>query len=269
MAEYPHLNMVGEEWSTRVPVVAHWQRGKANFDGYVSSLPSLMDFPLVDSMRGALAKPEENSLNAVYETLSLDYLYPEPDKLVLFGSNHDMARMYSAVGEDVDRYRMNLVFLMTMPRIPQFYTGDEILMTSTVKGRDDASYRRDFPGGWTGDKVDAFRAAGLTAQARGAQELVRKLATWRKGEPVIHSGRLMQFGPENNTWVYFRYNDTRRIMVAMNNNSKEMRLPTARFQEMLKGTASGVDILSGKTVDLTRELRLAPKATLLIELPGA
>jgi glycosidase len=228
-----------------------------------------MDFPLVDSMRGALAKPEENSLNAVYETLSLDYLYPEPDKLVLFGSNHDMARMYSAVGEDFDRYRMNLVFLMTMPRIPQFYTGDEILMTSTVKGRDDASYRRDFPGGWTGDKVDAFRAAGLTAQARGAQELVRKLATWRKGEPVIHSGRLMQFGPENNTWVYFRYNDTRRIMVAMNNNSKEMRLPTARFQEMLKGAASGVDILTGKTVDLTRELRLAPKATLLIELPGA
>jgi glycosidase len=273
MAEYPHLNMVGEEWSTRVPVVAHWQRGKANFDGYVSSLPSLMDFPLVDSMRKALAQPEENSLNEVYETLSLDYLYPEPDKLVLFGSNHDMARMFSAVGEDFDRYRMNLVFLMTMPRIPQFYTGDEILMTSTVKGRDDASYRRDFPGGWTGDKIDAFKGAGLGAQQRAAQELVRKLATWRKGEPVIHSGRLMQFGPEDNTWVYFRYSEnnreSKRIMVAMNNNSKEMRLPTARFEEILKGAASGVDILSGKTVDLRRELRLAPKATLLIELPGA
>ncbi len=98
---------------------------------------------------------------------------------------------------------------------------------------------------------------------------MRKLATWRKGEPVIHSGRLMHFGPENNTWVYFRYNDNKRIMVAMNNNAKEMVLPTARFQEMLKGTASGVDILSGKTIDLSRELRLPPKATLMIELPGA
>lgn len=268
MDEYPHLNLVGEEWSTLVPVVARWQRGKVNFDGYTSSLPSLMDFPLVEAMRTALTTPDKG-FNEVYQTVALDYLYPEPDKLVLFGGNHDMARMYSATGEDFARYRMNLVFLMTMPRIPQFYTGDEILMTSTVKGRDDASYRRDFPGGWAGDKIDAFRGAGLTAQQRAAQDLVRRLATWRKGEPVIHTGRLMHFGPENNTWVYFRYNDSKRIMVAMNNNDKEMRLPTARFQEMLKGTGSGVDLLSGKTIDLTRELRLAPKATLLIELPGA
>lgn len=268
MDEYPNLNLVGEEWSTLVPVVAHWQRGKANFDGYTSSLPSLMDFPLVDSMRTALSTPDKG-FNEVYQTLSLDYLYPDPAKLVLFGGNHDMARMYSVLGEDFDRYRMNLVFLMTMPRIPQFYTGDEILMTSTTKGRDDASYRIDFPGGWAGDKRNAFTGAGLDARQRAALALVRKLANWRKGEPVIHTGKLMHFGPENNTWVYFRYNDQKRIMVAMNDNDKEMALPTARFQEMLKGTANGVDLLSGKTVDLTRELRLAPKATLLIELPGA
>jgi len=164
---------------------------------------------------------------------------------------------------------MNLVFLMTMPRIPQFYSGDEILMTSTVKGRDDASYRRDFPGGWAGDRTDAFSGAGLTAQQRAAQELVRKLANWRKGEPAIHSGRLMQFGPENNTWVYFRYNDKKRIMIAMNNNDKAMTLPTARFQEMLKGAAGGVDILSGQQIDLARELRLAPQAVLVVELPEA
>ena len=269
MAEYPRLNMVGEEWSTRVPVVARWQRGKTNFDGYTSSLPSLMDFPLVEAMRGALSKGEENGLNDVYETLSLDYLYPEPENLVLFGGNHDMARMFSIAGGDFDRYRMNLVFLMTMPRIPQFYTGDEILMTSTVKGRDDASYRRDFPGGWAGDKVNAFTGAGLSEKQRAAQELVRKLANWRKNEAVIHSGRLMHFGPEQNTWVYFRYNNDKRVMVAMNLNDKPMALPTARFQEMLKGAASGVDFLSGKTVELAHELRLAPKSVVVVELPGA
>lgn len=250
------------------PVVARWQRGKLNFDGYTSSLPSLMDFPLMDAMRRALGNPDKG-FNDVYETLSLDHLYPEPENLVLFSGNHDIARMYSVAGEDFDRYRMNMVFLMTMPRIPQFYTGDEILMTSPTKERNDASYRTDFPGGWAGDKVDAFKGTGLGERPRAAQELVRKLAAWRKGEPVIHSGRLMQFGPRDNTWVYFRYTDKKRIMVAMNNNPKEMVLPTARFQEMLKGTGSGVDILSGKTVDLTRELRLAPKATLVIELPGA
>lgn len=270
MAEYPRLNMVGEEWTSHVPVVARWQRGKRNFDGYTSSLPSLMDFPLVEAMRRALSKPDEwNSLNNVYETLSLDYLYPEPNNLVLFGSNHDIARMYSVAGEDFDRWRMNMVFLMTMPRIPQFYNGDEILMTSTVKVRDDASYRRDFPGGWAGDKVNAFTGAGLSDKQRAAQELVRKLANWRKNEPVIHSGRLMHFGPENNTWVYFRHDQNKRVMVAMNLNDKPMTLPTARFQEMLKGAASGVDVLSGKTVELASELRLAPKSVVLVELPGA
>ncbi|MGX4643651.1 glycoside hydrolase family 13 protein [Massilia sp. SYSU DXS3249] len=268
MDEYPRLNLVGEEWSTIVPVVARWQRGKVNFDGYTSSLPSLMDFPLVEAMRGALANPEKG-FNDVYQTLSLDYLYPEPNNLVLFGGNHDMARMFSVAGADFDRYRMNLVFLMTMPRIPQFYTGDEILMTSPTKGRNDASYRTGFPGGWAGDKVDAFTGKGLSKEQRAAQELVRKLATWRKGQPVIHTGKLMHFGPENNTWVYFRYDDQKRVLVAFNNNDKEMVLPTSRFQEMLKGTPSGVDVLSGRTVDLTRELRLAPKATALIELPGA
>jgi neopullulanase len=267
MDEYPRLNMVGEEWSALPPVVARWQRGKVNHDGYTSSLPSLMDFPMVETMRGALSGAK--NFNDVYEMLSLDHLYPEPDNLVLFGGNHDMARMFSVAGEDFDRYRMNMVFLMTMPRIPQFYTGDEILMTSPTKERNDAAYRTDFPGGWAGDKVDAFSGKGLTAQQRAAQELVRKLATWRKTQPVIHKGRLMHFGPENNTWVYFRYDDNKRVMVAMNNNAKEVALPTDRFQEMLKGTPSGVDFLSGKTIDLTRELRLAPKATVVIELPGA
>ena len=268
MDEYPRLNLVGEEWSTIVPVVARWQRGKVNFDGYTSSLPSLMDFPLVEAMRGALANPDKG-FNDVYQTLSLDYLYPEPNNLVLFGGNHDMARMFSVAGGDFDRYRMNMVFLMTMPRIPQFYTGDEILMTSPTKGRNDASYRTGFPGGWAGDKVDAFTGKGLGKEQRAAQELVRKLATWRKGQPVIHTGKLMHFGPENNTWVYFRYDDNKRVLVAFNNNDKEMVLPTSRFQEMLKGTASGVDVLTGRTVDLARELRLAPKATVLVELPGA
>jgi len=270
MAEYPKLNLVGEEWSKLVPVVARWQRGKDNFDGYRASTPSLMDFPLAEAMRTALATPKGyNLFGDVYETLSLDYLYPEPNNLVLFEANHDMARLWSVVNEDLDRYRMMMVFMMTMPRIPQLYTGDEILMTSATKERDDASYRRDFPGGWAGDKVDAFSGKGLTAQQRAAQDLVRKLATWRKGQTVIHNGKLMHFGPRDNTYVYFRYDDRKKVMVALNLNPKEMVLDTARFREMLAGVASGVDVLNGKRFELGRELRLPAGASLVLELEAA
>lgn len=270
MQEYPKLNLVGEEWSKLPPVVARWQRGKDNPDGYRAFTPSMMDFPLAESMRTALAdRKGGNVFHDVYETLSLDYLYPEPGKLVLFEANHDVSRIWSVVGEDFDRYRMMMVFLMTMPRIPQLYTGDEILMTSATGERDDASYRRDFPGGWAGDRVDAFTGRGLGARQRAAQELVRKLATWRKGQPVIHHGKLMHFGPRDNTYVYFRYDGNRKVLVALNNNPKEMVLDTARFREMLAGVPGGVDVLTGKRFDLARGLRLPAGASVILELEAA
>jgi glycosidase len=267
MDEYPRLNMVGEEWSMLPPVVAHWQKGKVNFNGYTSSMPSMMDFPLTEAMRTTLAKKDGTWLfHDVYELLSLDYLYPNPGNLVLFDGNHDVARMFSVVGEDLDRYKMDLVFVMTMPRIPQFYTGDEILMTSTTKGRDDSSYRQDFPGGWAGDRVNAFTGAGLSPQQSEAQAFVRKLVNWRRGQPVIHHGKLMHYGPEDNTWVYFRYDEHKKVMVAFNLNPKEMTLPTARFHEMLGGVDSGVDALSGKRYELKTELKLAPNSVVILEL---
>jgi len=267
MAEYPNLNMVGEEWSKLPPVVAHWQRGKVNPDGYVSSMPSLMDFPLTEAMRDALAdKDNGNLFNNVYETLSLDYLYPDPKRLVLFEGNHDMARIYSVVNEDFDRYKMDIAFVMTMPRIPHFYSGDELLMTSDVKVRNDNSYRTDFPGGWAGDKVNAFTGKGLAPRVRDAQDFIRKLVNWRKNNPVIHDGKLMHYGPENNTWVYFRYDGTKKVMVAFNANAKEMVLPAARFHEMLQGAESGRDVLSGKTYALKDQVRLPAKSVLILEI---
>lgn len=267
MAEYPQLNMVGEEWSKLPAVVSHWQRGKVNFDGYVSHMPSMMDFPLTEAMRTALAdKDGKNIFSDVYETLSLDHLYPDPSRLVLFEANHDMARIYSVVGEDYDRYKMDIAFVMTMPRIPHFYTGDEILMTSATKERDDNSYRRDFPGGWAGDRINAFTGAGLTPRQREAQDFVKKLVNWRKNSPVIHHGKLMHYGPENNTYVYFRYDDSRKVMVALNANDKETVLDAGRFHEMLSGVASGRDVLTGKTYSLKDEIRLPARSTLILEL---
>lgn len=267
LKEYPNLNMVGEEWSKQPAIVSHWQRGKLNFDVYQSGMPGMMDFPMTEAMRSALAdKDGREGFNNVYETLSLDYLYPDPGKLVIFEGNHDIPRMFSVVGEDIDLYKMDLVFVMTMPRIPQFYYGTEMLMTSTTKDRDDASYRRDFPGGWDGDKVNAFTGAGLTQRQRDAQAFVRKLVNWRKTQPVIHRGKMMHYGAENNTYVYFRYDGAKKVMVAFNKNAKEVALPTARFREMLAGVKSGTDVLTGAKYGLATELKLPARSVVVLEL---
>ena len=267
MAEYPRLNMVGEEWHKSPAVVSHWQKGKVNFDGYVSSLPSLMDFPLTEAMRNALADQAPGSgFTDVYETLSQDYLYPNPGNLVLFEGNHDVPRLFSVVGEDYDLYKMDIAYVMTMPRIPQFYYGTEILMTSETKERNDASYRRDFPGGWAGDKIDAFSGAGLSPQQREAQVFVRKLVNWRKASPLIHNGKMMHYGAENGTYVYFRYDGKKKVMVAFNKAAAQAVLPVARFHEMLAGVKSGVDVISGKTFNLETALTLPPRSVVILEL---
>jgi hypothetical protein len=148
--------------------------------------------------------------------------------------------------------------------------GDEILMTSTVGKRDDSSYRRDFPGGWAGDRVNAFTGAGLTPRQREAQEFVKKLVNWRKGATVVHDGKLMQYGPENNTWVYFRYDDklggVHKVMVAFNANAQEAVLPAGRFHEMLSGVAAGTDVLTGRRFDLGKEIRLPAKSVVILEI---
>jgi hypothetical protein len=59
------------------------------------------------------------------------------------------------------------------------------------------------------------------------------------------------------------------VLVAFNNNPKEMVLDTKRFREMLAGVPGGVDVLSGKRFDLTEELRLPAKASVILELEAA
>jgi len=268
MAEYPKLNLVGEEWSPLIPVVAHWQEGKRNFNGYESHMPSMMDFPLTDAMRRALAAPEgaEHGLTNLYETLSQDYLYPNAGNLVLFEGNHDVSRIYSELNADDGLFRMAMAFVATAPRIPQFYAGTEIQMTSTTKGRDDASYRRDFPGGWRGDAINAFTGAGLSAQQAAAQAYVKKLFNWRKSASVIHHGKMMHYGPEQNTYVYFRYDGAKKVMVALNKNTTDTVLKTARFHEMLTGVRAGVDVISGKRVSLDGEVTLPARSALILEI---
>ena len=132
--------------------------------------------------KNTIASDEETlhaGLMDLYEGLVNDVLYPEPAKLVLFEGNHDLPRLYSVLKEDVGLTKMALAYVMTMPRVPQLYYGTEILMTSPTV-RDDGAARRDFPGGWAGDSVNAFTGAGLTPAQTDMQAFVRTLLNWRK-----------------------------------------------------------------------------------------
>jgi glycosidase len=271
LAEYPKLSIVGEEMTDHPAMVAYWLQGRRNHDGYVSHMPSMMDFPLHGALRQALVEPEGQGygigLGRLYEALVEDQLYPEPSRLVLFEGNHDTNRMFAALGEDQALNRLALVYLATIARTPQMFYGSEILMTSPIQ-RDDGIVRSDFPGGWPGDPVNAFSGQGLTAAQRDTQAFVRRLFTWRKTATAVHRGQLMHYAPDRGTYTYFRRDAATgaTVMVVLSKATAEVRLDTRRFADMLPAQVRGTDLLSGASLDLSTELVVPPRSALVIDI---
>lgn len=265
--EYPNFYIVGEEWVENPAIISYWQEGKQNADGNNSCLPGLMDFPLCFALHNAL-REEENwgtGLVKLYETVAMDFLYPDPSQLVIFPDNHDMSRIFSQLNEDYDLYKMALSYIATMRGIPQLYYGTEILMANP--GTDSHGIiRSDFPGGWQGDEVSAKNNKGLAESQKDALEFNTKLLNWRKNKSVIHNGQLTHFAPYRNTYVYFRHNSDEKVMVIMNKNTENEIFDQSHYQEMLGGITTGTDIITGEVLDFTRVIELKPKQAYILEL---
>ncbi len=263
MTEYPDFNIVGEEWNTNPSAVSFWQKGKSNPNGYTSCLPALMDFPLQEAIVQSMT--EKEGLNRLYETLSLDYLYPKADNLVIFADNHDTERFFTAIGNDLSKFKTAMTFLMTTRGIPQVYYGGEILMTG-FKRDGDGLLRKDFPGGWPGDPENGFKLQGLTTDQIDAQQFMKKLVNWRKGNRLIHEGLLKHYTPRDNLYVYYRYDAMESVMVILNLNEEVITLNTDRYSESLGGFTTAREVMSGKTISDLHNIVIPAKTSLILEL---
>jgi glycosidase len=267
-AEYPDFNIVGEEWSANPAIVSYWQSGKENHDRYVSYLPSLMDFPLQIALAESLTKEEPgwgSVWTSAYEMLGNDWLYADPFNLVIFPDNHDMSRIATQLDDNPGRFRMALAFYLTMRGIPQIYYGTEIMMSHP--GTDSHGLiRSDFPGGWRGDAVNAFTGKGLSETQRSAQEFMKRLLNWRKSAGVVHDGKLMQFTPDGNVFVYFRYDEVDTLMIAFNRGTEAVDLDLLRFAERIGTRQTATDVVSGRRYSLEEALPLEAESVLVLEL---
>ena len=205
------------------------------------------------------------SFRQLYEMLALDFLYSEPNNLVTFPDNHDMSRFFTQVNEDMNLFKMGIAYTLTMRGIPQIYYGTEVLMKNPGT-TDHGVIRSDYPGGWAGDKVNAFTGAGLSEAQLDAQAFIKKLMNWRKDKQVIHTGELMHFVPQDEVYVYFRYNEQEKVMVVMNKNKNAHSLQLDRFAEMLEGVQSGMDVLSGKKYNFEEKLDVPAHSVLILEV---
>lgn len=270
MDEYPHFSIVGEEWSTNPLITSYWQEGKKNHDGYTGCLNTIMDFPLqaalVQSLNGEEGESYLAPFTKLYEALANDFVYPNPNQILLLGDNHDMDRLYMQLKQDASLVKMALAYLGTIRGIPQFYYGTEILMDNTPNHKNDGLIRSDFPGGWVNDSVNGFTGKGLTASQADVQQFTRKLLQWRKKNPVVAKGKILHFAPFDGIYVYFRYDEGKTVMVVLNINPKAVNLSVDRFAEILKDKRIARDVISGQSVDLKAGIPVGSRSAAIFEV---
>lgn len=269
MDEYPDFNIVGEVWMHDQAQMAYWQKDSriGAIEGYNSHLPSVMDFTLHDAIGLAFHEKEQGwdtGMIRIYENFTNDFLYPSIDNIMVFLENHDTNR-FNQIYPDIEDYKLGLSLIMTIRGIPQIYYGSEIGMKGD-KFKGDGDIRRDFPGGWEGDENNAFTESGRTAGQNEYFDFTKKLLNWRKGKKVIHSGETLHFVPQDNVYVYFRYNDNETVMVVLNNSDKNQTINSERFKEGMKNFTKGKDILSEKEFDLKDNLEVKGKSSMILEL---
>ena len=269
MEEYPNFNMVGEVWMHDQAQISYWQKDSpiGSLQSYNSNLPSVMDFTLHDAFMQAFNEPEQGwdkGMVRFYENFVNDFLYKDPNNLLIFFENHDTQR-FNEYCPTIEDYKLATTLLATARGIPQIYYGSEIGMKGD-KGKGDADIRRDFPGGWPGDTINAFTDKGRTAEQKEYFDFSKQVWNWRKGKSVIHKGSFTQFLPQNNVYVYFRHNENETVMVVINNSKEAQALDLSRFSDMIKKHKSGLDIISGKMISLERTLTIDSKKSFILEL---
>lgn len=297
--EYPNISIVGECWVNSPLDVAYWEGDHKNNDGYSSHLPNVMDFPLMNALRGGINENDDNpgwvneGIKRVYNTIAEDYAYANPNSLLVFFSNHDTERIANSVG--VDKMKILMTVLLTTRGIPQLYAGDEFMFKNKSGEKGDPAERMDFPGGWSGDSLNLFdnpddRSADenelftYTKKLLGFRQSTLGNESWN-GNEIINQGRLIHFIPPSNSnlYVYFRYlNDNQKIMVIINNSNNKYIITSKdwnRYKEMtnkgdvyldvqgLSYSNSGInidEITSDEKVIIGDTLELAPLSSMVL-----
>ena len=264
-AEYPNFNTVGETWVTEPAYTAAWQKD-SKLSPVNSYLKTVMDFSFFDKLN--MAKNEEtdawwNGLNRIYNSFVYDYLYVNPSNVMAFIENHDTDR-FLGNGRDTLALKQALALLLTVNRTPQLYYGTEILMNGT-KEVTDGNVRKDFPGGFPGDKHDCFTAEGRTNAENAMFNWLSKLLHWRQGNDVIVKGRQTQFIPWNGVYVIARQYNGKTALTILNGTSKQAVLEVGRYAEVIGKVKRGKDVITGRNVALDKNVNLRPRQTLIVE----
>lgn len=272
MNEYPKFNIVGECWFAEPAGEAYWQTGsKLSIHGEDTRLPAIMDFPLMIKSRNMGPYKEQtdpwNGLNKIYDHLALDYIYPNPLQILRFLDNHDTERFILEIPDSLDQWKQAVAIVLTIPGIPQIYYGTELLMAGDRRPGD-GNVRRDVPGGFPGDTINAFTREGRTSLQNDAFDFMSKILNWRKNSNAIAKGKMTHFMPTNGIYLYQRKADNDEVIVVLNGVDSENVVDMTRYTEIIPVNTKFKNIITGEVIELIPEnmkRTFSPREIMILE----
>jgi neopullulanase len=252
--EYPNFVVVGEVLDGDVAHASFFQGGRPRYDGIDDRLDTLFDFPLMYPLRRAFA--EGKDIRELPRILASDPLYTNPNVLVSVIGNHDLKRFMSEPDATIEGLKMAQTLVMTIRGTPQLYYGDEIAM----EGGDDPDNRRDFPGGFPSDAINAFETRN--SRQNSVFQHVKLLGQLRKELDPLRRGTLINLVATEHQYVYARRIANSSVVVAFNNDKKNA---TVEFSVEDTQLANGTVL-----VDRLRNIRDArvTNRTVKFEIPA-
>ncbi len=257
LSEYPDFNIVGEVWQGVPAIISGYQRNspvrKSDFN---SNLPAVTDFAFSDAIRNYLSG--EKTIYSFYETLAQDFIYSEPENLVVFLDNHDIERaMYLADG-NLAKLKVALNLLLFTRGIPVIFYGTEIGIKGGLKH---GELRQPFPGGYLGDERNAFISEGRTEQENDIYDYLRELIRLRNEYPLLSKGKLRHIYPGDDIYVLIKklYDETAIIII--NAGEKEIPLKLSHIKIFLPETTLLKNLKTNSEIDLRTDEIMSLKRT--------
>ncbi|MEM7573484.1 MAG: glycoside hydrolase family 13 protein [Bacteroidota bacterium] len=267
LEQFPELGIFGETW-VHGPGVQSWFTGGGHLSqSFDSHLPGVTDFQLYYAINEALGQDPgwTNGVLRMYYTLAQDHLYQDPNRNVLFLDNHDLARLFTVVNQDEQRFRTALTLLMTLRGIPMINYGTELGFTG-AGGAFGEGGRMDFPGGWRGDDRNLFEADERTAAEQSRFSFLQQLANFRKESAALGSGSLTQYLPQDGLYVYFREAGDERVVVVFNGHPESRSFEPEQYGEAIKGARAAYELTTDQELELDTPLEIEGKGVRVLVL---
>ncbi len=249
--EYPRFTILAEVWTGEPAFLSSYQAESFFPKEYDTKIKSITDFAMRDAYVNFLSG--KKNIYHIYNTLSHDFLYPHPEKLVTFVDNHDVGRAMFFADTNIARFKLVYQLLLTTRGIPQIFYGTELGM---IQNEDHGTLRKTFPGGFPGDERNAFTAGGRTEYENDIFNFLSKLLHLRKNYKSLSTGKLTHFPPRDDLYVYIKTLDGQTVLNIINASEKSVQFEPERHLPDIGIFKSATELLTDQQLKIDGNLKI-------------